>query len=359
MGPALVGGLRRAASSRSLTSIADAQALFAAEGTYLNTASYGLPPRPAFDALQAALDDWRHGRTSWEGWNATTDRARAGFARLVGADPANVTVGASASGLVGLVAASLPAGTRVLVPEIEFTSVLFPFLAQPGLEVTTVPVAGLAGAIDETVGMVAFSVVQMSTGELADVDAILAAAAAHDVMTLADASQAAGWLPLDATRFDFLVAIGYKWLLSPRGTAWMAVAPERLERIVPANASWFASGDPYDAFIGPPLRLPDDARRLDGSPAWFSWVGSVAALELLGEVGIDAIHEHDLALANRFRAAMGMEPGDSAIVTVDGDLDRLWAAGIQAAKPAGKVRIGFHLYNDEEDADRVVDVLLK
>jgi selenocysteine lyase/cysteine desulfurase len=55
---------------------------------------------------------------------------------------------------------------------------------------------------------------------------------------------------------------------------------------------------------------------------------------------------------------MGMEPGDSAIVTVDGDLDRLWAEGVQAAKPGGKVRVGFHLYNDEEDADRVVDVLL-
>ena len=358
MGPALVSRLHRAASSRSLTSIADAQALFEAEGTYLNTASYGLPPRPAFDALQQALDDWRGGRTSWEGWNAEADRARTAFARLVGADPANVTVGASASGLVGLVAASLPAGTRVVVPEIEFTSVLFPFMAQPGVEVTTVPLARLAEAIDETVDVAAFSVVQMSTGELADLNAILAAADAHDVLTVADASQAAGWLPLDATRFGFLVAIGYKWLLSPRGTAWMTVAPERLDAIVPANASWFASGDPYDAFIGPPLRLTSDARRLDHSPAWFSWVGSVPALELLNDVGVKAIHEHDLALANRFRAAMGMEPGDSAIVTLPGDVQQLRAAGIQAAQPGGLLRVGFHLYNDEEDADRAVDVLL-
>ena len=137
----------------------------------------------------------------------------------------------------------------------------------------------------------------------------------------------------------------------------MAVAPERLDAIVPANASWFASGEPYDAFIGPPLRLTSDARRLDHSPAWFSWVGSVPALELLDDVGVEAIHEHDLGLANRFRAAMGMEPGDSAIVTVDGDLETLRAAGIQAAKPGGRVRVGFHLYNDEEDVDRVADVL--
>jgi selenocysteine lyase/cysteine desulfurase len=54
---------------------------------------------------------------------------------------------------------------------------------------------------------------------------------------------------------------------------------------------------------------------------------------------------------------MGMEPGNSAIVTVLGDVGALREAGIQAAKPAGLVRVGFHLYNDEEDADRVASVL--
>src|SRR5215211_7610379 len=49
--------------------IEEARALWEPEGIYLNTASYGLPPRPAWDALQAALSDWRVGRTSWEHWN--------------------------------------------------------------------------------------------------------------------------------------------------------------------------------------------------------------------------------------------------------------------------------------------------
>ena len=359
MGAALVSGLHRAASSWSLTSIAEAQALFSAEGTYLNTASYGLPPRPAWDALQQALGDWRHGRTSWEGWGEATDRARAAFARLVKTRSEQVAIGSTVSGLVGLVAASLPAGTRVVVPDIEFTSTLFPFMVQPALEVITVAPAQLAEAIDETVDAVAFSAVQMSTGEVADLDAILAAAESHDVLTLVDATQAVGWLPMDANRFDFLVAAGYKWLLSPRGTAWMTVAPERLESILPAQAGWFAGEDVHKAYIGPPLRLASDTRRLDTSPAWFSWVGALPALELLEAVGIEAIHEHDVGLANRFRAGMGMEPGNSAIVTLDGDVDALRAAGVQAAKPAGKVRVGFHLYNDEEDADWVVDVLRK
>jgi selenocysteine lyase/cysteine desulfurase len=353
---ALDVGLHRAASSRALK-LSDAQPLFSPEGTYLNTASYGLPPQPGWDALQHALAQWQGGRTSWEGWGESTDAARAEFAKLVGTETSRVAIGATVSGLVGLVAASLPAGSRVLVPEIEFTSTLFPFLAQPGLAVTTVPTARLAASIDARTDLVAFSAVQMSTGEVADLDAILAAAEAHDVVCLVDATQAAGWLPLQADRFDFLVAAGYKWLLSPRGTAWMTVAPGRLDAIVPAQAGWFAGEDVHGAYIGPPLRLAHTARRLDTSPAWFSWVGALPALELLNAVGVEAIHAHNVGLANRFRAGMGLEPSNSAIVTLPGDVGCLEAANIQAAQRAGGVRVGFHLYNDEEDADLAVDVL--
>ena len=59
--------------------LAEARRLWQPETLYLNTASYGLPPRPAWDALQAALADWRGGRTSWEGWGDSTEAARASF----------------------------------------------------------------------------------------------------------------------------------------------------------------------------------------------------------------------------------------------------------------------------------------
>ncbi|MGH2803559.1 MAG: hypothetical protein ACRDL4_11005 [Thermoleophilaceae bacterium] len=72
---------------------------------YLNTASFGLPPRPTWEAL---LGDWRAGRTSWEHWGESTEGARAAFARLVGAEPEGVAVGASVAELVGLIAAALP-----------------------------------------------------------------------------------------------------------------------------------------------------------------------------------------------------------------------------------------------------------
>ena len=343
------------------TPISAVQGLWEPAGTYLNTASFGLPPRPAWDALQAALDDWRTGRTSWEQWGDSTEAARGSFARIVGVPPSTVAVGATVSGLVGLVASSLPEGTRVLAPEVEFTSTLFPFLVQAhrGVAVRTVRAADLAGAIDASTDVVAFSAVQMATGEVADLDAVAGAAKAHGALTLVDATQACGWLPFDGYRFDIVVAAGYKWLLSPRGTAYMAVASGRLDEVVPTAAGWFAGEDVHATYFGGPLRLATDARRLDTSPAWHSWVGAAPALALLEEIGIEAISAHDLALADRFRSGLGLEPGNSAIVFVDAPdaAERLERAGIRAAVRGGRVRTSWHLYNTGADVDRALEAL--
>jgi selenocysteine lyase/cysteine desulfurase len=334
---------------------------FEPAGTYLNTASYGLPPTSGWDALQAALADWQGGRTSWEHWGESVERARASWARLHGIGPERVAVGATVAGLIAFVAASIPGGAHVVVPDVEFTSLLFPFLAQTGrgVQVRTVPPADLAQAIGPGTDVVAFSAVQMSTGEVADLDAILAAADRHGAMTVCDSTQASGWLPLDASRFDVLCAGAYKWLLSPRGSAFMAVAPERLDAILPAAANWFAGEDVHASYFGPPLRLASDARRLDTSPAWFTWVGTAPALELIEEVGVEAIHAHDVGLANAFRAGLGLEPGNSAIVSLDspGAEARLEAAGIRAATRGGRLRTSWHLYNTEQDVERALEVL--
>jgi selenocysteine lyase/cysteine desulfurase len=340
--------------------IADARELWTPAGVYCNTASYGLPPRPAWDALQAALAEWQGGSTSWEHWGETTEASRATFARLVGVDPARVAVGATVSELVGSVITALPPGAQVVVPDVEFTSLMFPLLAQSRLEVRTVPVAKVADAVTAGADVVAFSAVQMSTGEVADLDAIVAAAAAVGAVTICDATQGLGWLPVDARRFDVLVCGAYKWLMSPRGSAFLTVSERLLDDVVPHSAGWYAGEDVHTSYFGPPLRLASSARRLDVSPAWFSWVGTQPALELIAEIGVQAIHEHDLALANRFRAGLGLEPSDSAIVCVDvpDGAERLARAGIVAAMRGGRLRTSWHVYNDERDVDRVLEVIL-
>jgi selenocysteine lyase/cysteine desulfurase len=340
--------------------IDEAQRLWQPETTYLNTASYGLPPRPAWDALQAALADWQAGRTSWEHWGDSTEASRAAFARMCSVPVDWVATGANASTMVGLVAAALPDGACVLSAEGEFTSALWPFLAQRrGVEVRTVPVAELAEAVDARTDAVAFSAVQSSDGRLADLDAITAAAADHGALTVVDATQACGCLPLDASRFDVVVCSAYKWLLSPRGSAFMTVRPEVAQRLTPHGAGWYAGDDPHSSYYGEPLRLARGARRFDVSPAWFSWVGTAPAVELLVEIGVEQIHEHALRLANDFRRGLGLEPGDSAIVAaeVEGVEELLRGSGVMAAARAGRLRTSWHVYNDDADVERALEVL--
>ena len=330
-------------------------------GTYLNTASFGLPPQAAWEALQAALDDWRGGRTSWEHWGIPAEQARASFARIVGVSVETVAIAANVSTLVGLVAASIPDGSRVLVPDVEFTSTLFPFLVQEhrGVTVRLVPASELAGEVGPGVDVVAFSAVQMATGEVADLDAVAAAATTHGVLTVVDATQAIGWLPLDAARFDVVVAHAYKWMMSPRGTAFMAIRPDRLAAVVPRAAGWYAGEDPLATFFGEPLRLAESARRLDTSPAWFMWVGTAPALDLVEKIGVDAIHDHDVALANAFRAGLGLDSGNSAIVFCDVEdaAAKLERAGIRASVRGGRLRTSWHVYNTPDDVERTLEAL--
>ena len=340
----------------------DARSRFSPAGTYLNTATYGLPPREAFAALQRAADEWRHGRCGFDGWDRSVGRAREAFARLAGVHAGDVAVGGQVSPFVGLVAAALPRGARVLCAEGDFTSLLWPFLAQAdrGVEVRQVALRDLPEAIEAGTDLVACSAVQSACGSVLDLDALSDAATHHGVRTLLDTTQAMGWLPLDASRFDVTVCGGYKWLLNPRGTAFMTLRGGIADELVPHAAGWYAGEDVMESLYDGPLRLAGDARRFDISPAWLSWVGAAPALELIDDIGVERIHEHDLSLADRFREELGLAPTGSAIVSLEADpatIDRLRSAGVMASARAGRIRLAFHLYNDEDDVDAALDAL--
>ena len=335
--------------------------LWRAEPGWLNTASYGLPPEPAWSALQVALADWRGGRTSWEGWQQTTDRARGLFADLIGVDAADVAVGAQVSQLLAPVAAALPDGATVLVPDVEFRSNVYPWAVHEdrGVTVRTAPLDGFVTAIEPGLDVVAFSLVQSANGAVADYPAIVAAARSAGAMVVVDATQGCGWLPFDASLADVVAAGAYKWLMSPRGTGFVYMSPVVRERTRPIMAGWYAAEDNLGSFFGMPLRLAKDARAFDLSPAWFSWIATAEALEVISAIGVSRIHDWDVGLANRFLTGLGQPPGNSAIVTVTipDAAERLAAAGIRASVRAGRVRAAFHIYTTVADVDAAVAAL--
>jgi len=335
---------------------------FEPDGTYLNSATMGLPPRATLAALAVAQDEWRRGTAHAPGYDADVASARAAYARLVGVDPSTVAIGSQVSPLVAMVAATVPDGSTVLVPEGEFTSVTFPFFAQEarGIRVLEVPLGQLAEHVDGSTGLVALSAVQSSDGTVAPLDAVDAAAQRHGVDVLVDVTQAAGWLPVRAGRFAYTVCAAYKWLLAPRGTAFLTVRADRWDGLVPAAAGWYAGEYPWSSIYGSPLRLAADARRYDVSPGWHAWVGTASSLALLEQVGVQALHAHALEVEAAFAAEAGLEPVGRAVraLAADERVPALLAEHrIVAAERAGRLRVSFHVSNTVQEAERAGSVL--
>ncbi|MDX3005972.1 aminotransferase class V-fold PLP-dependent enzyme [Kribbella solani] len=335
--------------------------LWDAEAGWLNTASYGLPPRVAWEALQAALSDWRVGATSWEPWDESTTRARAAFARLIGADAADVFVGSTVSAALVPIAAALPDGARVLTDDVEFTSNVFPWQvhADRGVDVIAVPGDDVIAAIRPGVDLVAVSAVQSSTGAVLDLAKVVAASKEIGALVVIDATQAVGWHPIGVAGVDALISHSYKWLMSPRGATFGYLSPRLQERCRPGAAGWYAARDVHGSYYGTSMDLAPGARRFDQSPAWFSFVGAAPALELIEQIGVSTINRHNLALANEFRDGLGLAPSNSAIVSTSlpGAEEAFAAAGIRAAVRGGKLRASFHIYSTQDDVHRALDAL--
>jgi len=339
------------------------RAEFAPKNTYLNTASTGLLPARAVTAMRVAVESSAAGDPT--DMFGDVEASRTAYARLVGVPRSRVAAGASVAVHSGLIAASLPEGAEVLTAEGDFSSLVNPFHIRADLKVRSVPLERLAESVRPGTALVAVSAAQSADGRIADLAAIREAARQHGARTFVDASQATGWLDFDADAQDYSVSVGFKWLLCPRGVAFLVV-PEDLGGLTPLFAGWVAGERPWDACYGPIDELAHSARRFDESPALFSYAGARRSLELLAELGVDTVRAHDLALADRFRtglAALGHAPvpaPGSPIVSVPGLGDRqgeLSAAGIELSNRAGNLRTAFHLYNTADDVDRLLDAL--
>ncbi|KAA0086927.1 aminotransferase class V-fold PLP-dependent enzyme [Mycolicibacterium sp. P9-64] len=330
-----------------------------AEG-FLNSPTYGLPPTFLVDALHEHIDEWQAGTMHAPNFDEPVRRGRAAYAALAGVPVASVVMGGSVSALLGLVAAAIPDTSSVATLAGEFTSTTFPFAAQAGRglvlsELTPAALIATGGDYDVVVA----SLVQSANGAVLDVDALRAGLAGADTLTVVDATQAAGWKRLDLGWVDVSTAAVYKWLLRPRGTAWMSLSDKMSALMTPHAANWYAAEEPWSTIYGLPLRLAADARRFDTSPAWFGVLGSGVTMPWLASLDATVVESHCVGLANRLRAELDLSPSNSAIVSlpIADAADKLAGASIRASVRAGAVRVGFHLYNTDDDLDRLVDAL--
>ena len=333
---------------------------------YLDAATYGLPPRPTVAALERALHRWQAGTADWVNeWDREGEPCRASFADLIGGAANDVALVPTVSVGVGLVAASLPEGCEVVVPEEEFTSLLYPFLAAEGARgarVRQVPFGSLAEAIRPGTGLVAFSQTRSQSGESAPLGEIVEAAGRVGARVFVDATHAVPFVPVapHLTGVDYLVCHGYKHLLCPRGVGFLWVRPERQGDLVPWFANWRAAVPAYARNYGGSLDdLAPGAARFDVSLAWQAWAGARPSLDLLVGWRRDGTLDAVWDLSRRLAAGLGLPAPTSTIVSAavadaEGVERSLAEAGVRCAARGGRIRLAPHVWNTAEEIDRAV-----
>ncbi|HEY1315710.1 MAG TPA: aminotransferase class V-fold PLP-dependent enzyme [Gaiella sp.] len=336
---------------------------------YLDTASYGLPPRATVRALEDALHAWQTASAQWAEWDRVGEECRALAAGVFDAAPGEISLIPAVSVGVGVLAASLTEHDEVVVPDDEFRSLLMPLLAAErtrGVVVRRVPFDALADAVRPSTTVVATSQVRSNGGGVQDMEAVAAAAHEHGAAIIVDATHGAGIVQLDARRLgiDCVVAAAYKHLLCPRGVAFMRLASAGRLRPAPFHAGWRAAADPYSTYFGGTLDdLAPGAASYDVSLAWHPWVGARESLRTLALVDAAERERHAVGLATAAADALGVTATGSSILGVpvrtspEETRRTLSRAGIAAGFPAGQARLSFHMYNVPGDVARLAEAV--
>jgi selenocysteine lyase/cysteine desulfurase len=363
---------------------------------YLNAASYSPLPLKTLEAGRAAVG--RKG-TPWTleaGFaNAQHERARTAAARLIYAEPSDIALISSISYGVATAAKMLPIarGTRVLVLENDHSSPVLEWHARAeaqGFIVETIKqpsdgdwTSAVLESIERTgappVSLASISSVHWSDGGLIDVDKVGAALRLRGAAFLIDATQSAGVMALDVQRLDpdFVIFPTYKWLLGPYGRAFLYAA-KRHQNGIPLEQTSAGRRNvrAENAVYFTDLSYVPDARRFDMGERdhFISMEMASIGMEMVAEWGAAAIVQRLALLTERIAAGVreiGVrvpEPHLRAphIVSLAfeggmpaGLVEGLASEGVYVAPRLGRMRVSPHVYNDEADADRFVEVLTR
>jgi selenocysteine lyase/cysteine desulfurase len=219
------------------------------------------------------------------------------------------------------------------------------------------------------------------TGEAIDVDAIGRVCRERNVRFVLNATQGVGARTIDVrhTPIDALVSCGFKWLCGPYATGFSWIHPDLFSELNYHQDYWLSSMQQTDLATegGHKLREDLSASRYDvfGTANFFNFVPWTAALEQLGELGVQAISAHNERLvdmiieqldgAHRLRVLSPLSgPARSAIVVIShADPARLHARlseeGIDTALRAGNLRLSPHVHSDESDIQRALAALAR
>jgi kynureninase len=317
----------------------------------------GAAPLGARDALLRYHAQWADGgpEGAWPSWLDEARTMADGIAAIVHAPAGSVSLAPNVSVLQSALASSLDLrdGER---NEIVYEALQFPSLAYvwtaweragaktvrvPTDDGRTIPTERICAAITERTAAVVLSHAYFQSGVVIDLPPIVTRAREMGALVVLDAYQTTGTYPYDVTALDLDVVVGgsHKWLCGGPGCGWIYVKPSLAQSFHPMVTGWFAHREPF-AFEPPPIAYATDQLRwATGTPTIPGYLVARAGHDLIREIGVPAIREHNVRLTTRLTEAA---------------LERGWRVNTphEAAKRTGWVGI------DVPGAERILEELI-
>lgn len=362
--------------------------------TYLISNSLGAMPRGVYENVRAYADSWaQRGVRAWEeGWWEMAVSVGDKIAPLLGASRGEIALHQNVTLTQAVISSCFDfrgPRNKVVLTDLEFPSIQYFYHEQRRLGAKVELVANgdpvrldidkFLSAIDETTLLVPISLVLFRSSFIVDARAIIERAHRVGAHVILDTFQAAGTIPVDvhALGADFAVGGVLKWLCGGPGVAYLYVREDLRARLRPALTGWLAHQRPFQFETGAIDRRDDAFGFLNGSPQIPALYACQPGLDILNQVGIDAIRAKSLRMTARlfegarnrgWRVNTPENPAERAgTVSIDcphaSEVCReLLAREIMVDyRPKAGVRFSPHFYNREEECDfalsQVEDIL--
>ncbi|MGN6366032.1 aminotransferase class V-fold PLP-dependent enzyme [Asticcacaulis taihuensis] len=339
-------------------------------GPYLLSHSAGLLPTAARGEFEAHFfTPWaaKPGE-SWPLWLSAIDDFRGALAGLLGGQIADYCPQPNVSaGLFALLSGlGLEKGRNRIIMSVQ----AFPslgFVAQQAerlgfrlelLEGDPADITTWDTALKPDVAVVLVMHVHSNTSVVSPVVEIAELARARGIFSIVDVAQSAGILPIDvnAWQADALIGSCLKWLCGGPGAGFLW-CPHDLR---PLNVGWFSHKNPFEFDIRNFRYAPDARRFWGGTPSVAPYVLATTGIRTISEIGVEKILNHNRALIARIDPSDRSGKGGT-LCHKPSDMEKtmaaLTAAGCRYDRRGDTLRLSFHIYNTEQDADIVASCL--
>lgn len=346
-------------------------------GPYLLSHSVGCLPRATRARIERELlDPWAtQGADSWGAWLPAIDSFRSAVARLIGGDIAEICPQPSVSAALSNILSGLkrePGRDVLLASAHAFASIGFAMrqLGALGYRLELIredrnPIDPQvwADALGPHVAAIVPMHVHSNSGLVSPMAEIAALARAAGAISVVDACQAVGIIPVSPHEWgvDALIGSSVKWLCGGPGAGFLWVRRALISELEPVNAGWFSHESPFEFDIRD-FRYADDARRFwGGTPAPAPCIIAASGIEAVLGIGQDTILTNNRALvttaAEAADTAFDMTDRGGTLCLTGDDVDAAEAAlraiGCRFDRRGRILRLSFHVWNDRDQAQAI------